>query len=91
MIFLPKFVPLHGQKFSDVLEKFSCNPSFFWLKMHKNNIFDDKCFLSKMFYQIKKQAATNWFRHLKKHQTFQFFSNDRTAHRPLGDVRNAKY
>ena len=30
-------------------------------------------FLSKMFYQIKMQAATNWSSHLKKHQTFQFF------------------
>ena len=27
--FLPKFVHLHGQKFSGVLEKFSCNSSFF--------------------------------------------------------------
>ena len=27
--FLPKFVHLHGQKFSGVLEKFSCTSSFF--------------------------------------------------------------
>ena len=45
----------------------------FGLKMQKNNIFEDKWFLSKMFYQIKMQAATNWSSHLKKHQTFDFF------------------
>ena len=65
---------LHGQKFSGVLEKFFCTSScFFLVKNAKNNIFEDKCFLSKMFYQIKMQAATNWSSHLKKHQTFQFF------------------
>ena len=46
------------------------------VKNAKNNIFEDKCFLSKIFYQIKMQAATNWSSHLKKHQTFEFFSND---------------
>ena len=45
----------------------------FLVKNAKNNIFGDKCFLSKMFYQIKMQAATKWSSHLKKHQTFQFF------------------
>ena len=45
----------------------------FWVKDAKNNIFEDKCFSSKMFYQIKMQAATNWGSHLKKRQTFQFF------------------
>ena len=45
----------------------------FWLKMKKKNIFEDKCLLSKRFYQIKMQTATNWSRHLKKHETFQFF------------------
>ena len=45
----------------------------FWVKNAKNNIFEDKCFLSKMFYQIKMLAATNWSSHLKKHQTFEFF------------------
>ena len=41
----------------------------FLVKNAKNNIFEDKCFLSKMFYQIKMQAATNWSSHLikKKH------------------------
>ena len=56
---------LHGQKVSGVLEKFSCTSSVFLLKMQKNNIFEDKCFFSKMFYQIKMQAATNWSSHLK--------------------------
>ena len=45
----------------------------FSVKNAKNYIFEDKCVLSKMFYQIKMQAATNWYSHLKKHQTFQFF------------------
>ena len=45
----------------------------FLVKNAKSNIFEDKCFLSKMFYQIKMQAATNWSSHLKKHQTFEFF------------------
>ena len=63
---------LYGQKFSGVLEK-KCTSSFFWLKMQKNSIFEDKCFLSKMFYQINMQAATNWSSDLKKHQAFQFF------------------
>ena len=63
---------LHGQTFSGVLEKVYFFG--FWLKMQKKkNIFEDKCFLSKMFFQIKMQAATNWSSHLKKHQTFQFF------------------
>ena len=64
---------LHGQHFSGVSEKFSCNSFVFWLKMQKNNIFEDKYFLRKMFYQIKMQAATNWSSHIKKHQTFEFF------------------
>ena len=45
----------------------------FLVKNAKNNIFEDICFLSKMFYQIKMQAATNWSSHLKKHQTVEFF------------------
>ena len=45
----------------------------FLVKNAINNIFEDKCFLGKMFYQIKMQAATNWSSHLKKHQTIQFF------------------
>ena len=64
---------LHGQKFSGALEKFSSSSSYVWLKMQTNNIFENKYFFSKMFYQIKMQAATNWSSHLIKHQTFQFF------------------
>ena len=45
----------------------------FLVKNAKNNFLTDKCSLSKMFYQIKMQAATNWSSHLKKHQTFEFF------------------
>ena len=45
----------------------------FLVKNAKNNIFEGKCSLSKMFYQIKMQAATNWSSHHKKHQTFEFF------------------
>ena len=43
------------------------------VKNAKNNIFEDKCFLSKMFYETKMQAATNWSSHLRKHQTFEIF------------------
>ena len=70
---------LYGQPFDGVLEKKYFTSSFFWLKMQKkkNNVFEDKWFLSKMFSQIKMQAATNWSSHLKKHQVFDFFSNDR--------------
>ena len=64
------------KKFSGVLEKFSCTSSFFG-KNAKNNTFEDKCFLSKMFYQIKMQAATNWSSHLKKTLNISIFSNDR--------------
>ena len=60
---------LHGQKFSGVLEKVFR----FLVRNAKNNIFEDKCFLSKMFSQIKMQAATNWSSHIKTHQTFQCF------------------
>ena len=40
---------------------------------NNNYVFEDKWFLSKMFSQIKMQAATNWPSHHKKHQTFDFF------------------
>ena len=39
----------------------------------KKKVLEDKWFLSKMFSQIKMQAATNWSRHFKKHQTFVLF------------------
>ena len=45
----------------------------FLVKNAKNNIFEDKCFLSTMFNQIKMQAATNWSSNLKKHQLYEFF------------------
>ena len=45
----------------------------FLVKNAKNNIFEDKCLLSKIVYQIKTHAAANWSSHLKKHQTFEFF------------------
>ena len=54
------------------LEKFSFTSSFL-VKNAKNNVFEDKWFWSKMFYQIKIQANTNWSSHRKKHQTFDFF------------------
>ena len=63
---------LHGQQFSGVLEKFFVLLRFL-VKKAKKNFFEDRCFLSKMFYQIKMQMATNWSSHLKKHQTFDFF------------------
>ena len=45
----------------------------FLVKNAKNNIFEDKCSLSKMFYQIKMQAATNWSSHLKNIKHLNFF------------------
>ena len=45
----------------------------FLVKNAENNIFEDKCFLSKMFYEIKMQAATNWSSHLKNIKHFNFF------------------
>ena len=50
---------------------------FFLVKNAKNNIFEDKCFLSKMFYEIEMQAATNWSIHLKKTSNISSFSNER--------------
>ena len=44
---------------------------------NNNNVFEDKWFLSKMFSQIKMQAATNWSSHLKNIKYLIFFSNDR--------------
>ena len=64
---------LYGQKFGGVLEKKYFTSSFFVKKNAKNNVFEDKWFLSKMISQIKMQAATNWSSHIKKHQTFDSF------------------
>ena len=38
----------------------------FLVKNARNNVFEDKWFLSKVFHQIKMQAATNRCSHLKK-------------------------
>ena len=47
------------------LEKKTFTSSFFGKKC-KNNVFEDKWFLSKMISQNIMQAATNWSSHLKK-------------------------
>ena len=46
---------LYGKPFGGVLEKNSFTSSFFGKKKEKkkNSVFEDKCFLSKMFSQIK--------------------------------------
>ena len=49
----------------------------FLVKNAKNNIFEDKCFFSKMFYQIKMQAATNWSSNLKKTSSISIFQGER--------------
>ena len=66
---------LHGQPFGGVLENISFTSSFNGKKCKKKC--EDKLFLNKMISQIKMHAATNWSNHLKKHQTFDFVSNDR--------------
>ena len=55
------------------LETFSLTFSFLVKNEKKKNVFGDKWFWSKTFYQIKIQANTNWSSHLKKHQTVDFF------------------
>ena len=64
---------LYGQQFGGVLEKKNILLPRFLVKNAKNNVLEDKWFLSKMFSQIKMQAATNWSSHLKKNQPFFFF------------------
>ena len=61
--------------YGGVLEKNSFTSSFFGKKC-KNNVFEDKWFLSKFFSQTKMQAATNWPSHLKNITHF-YFSNNR--------------
>ena len=56
---------LHGQPFGGVLENISFTSSFNGKKCKKKIFCEDKWFLSKMFSQIKMQAATNWSSHLK--------------------------
>ena len=68
------------------LEKFSFTSSvvfffFFLLKMQKKkNVFEDRWFWSKIYYQIKIQANTNWSSHLIKHQTFDCFQTIEFLH-----------
>ena len=54
-------------------------PPRFLVKNAKNNIFEDKWFLSKIFYKIKMQAATYWSSYPKKNiiffQTIDFLRN----------------
>ena len=54
------------------LKSFLLLPRFL-VKNTKNNIFEDKCFSSKMFYQIKMQPAANWSSHLKNIKLLNFF------------------
>ena len=61
---------LYGQPFGGVLEKKIFYFLVFFLgkknaKKNNNNVFDDKWFLSKMFSQIKMQAAKNGLATLK--------------------------
>ena len=67
---------LYEQPFGGVLEKNSFTSSFNGKKC-KKNFFEDKWFLSKMFSQIKMQAATNWSSHLKNIKHLIFLSNNR--------------
>ena len=53
--------------------KISFNSSFFGKNVKKNNVFEDKWFLRKIFSQIKMQAATNWSGHRKKIKHLIFF------------------
>ena len=63
---------LYGQPFGGVLEKISFTSSYNGKKATKN-VFEDKCFLSKLFSQIKMLAATNWSSHLKNIKHLIFF------------------
>ena len=72
MVFCLKFC-IHMDKSLVVFWKSFLALLRFLVKNAKNNIFEDKCFFSKMFYQIKMQTATNWSSYLKKHQQFEFF------------------
>ena len=45
----------------------------FLVKNAKNNIFEDKCFLSIFFIKLKCRRLQTGLAILKKHQTFEFF------------------
>ena len=65
---------LYGQPFGGVLENNSFTSSFFGKKCkNKETIFEVEWLLSKMFSQIKMQAATNWSSHLKNIKHLIFF------------------
>ena len=72
MIFCPN-LGIHMENSLVVFRKSFLALLRFLVKNAKNNILEEKCFFSKMFYQIKMQAATNWSSHFKKHETFEFF------------------
>ena len=57
------------------LKNFLLFPRFLIKKCKKTkfNVFEDNWFLSKMFSQIKMQAATNWSNHLKNIKHLIFF------------------
>ena len=48
-------------------------PRLFLVKNVKNNVFENKWFLSQIFNQIKMQAATNWFSYLKNIKQLNVF------------------
>ena len=55
-------------------KKFLLLPRFLVKNAKKTpNVFEDKWFLSKMFSEIKMQAATNWSSHLKNTKHLIFF------------------
>ena len=62
------------------LEKFSFHSLFLFKNAKKNNVFEDKLFWSKIFFQIKIQANTIWSSHLKKHQTSDFLQTTDFLH-----------
>ena len=73
MIFLPKFCAFTWTKVKWCFGKSFLVLLRFLVKKAKVTFLKINVFLSKIFYQIKMQAAINWSSHLKKHQTLQYF------------------
>ena len=73
MIFLPKLVHLHGQKFSGVLEKLSCTSSGFWIKMQNTTFLKINVFLVKCFIKLKCRRLQTGLAILKNIKHFNFF------------------
>ena len=79
---------LYGQQFGVFFGEKNLLLPCFLVNNAINNVFEDKWFFSKMFSQIKMQAAacTNWSSHLKiiKHliffQTTDFLCNFQKSH-----------